>query len=258
MGGAGIDSFWNHTFTATPTGTVPPTCSAPCSRVRTGTGHVPTVGLRPRTATSNEVRASTIRSTDGVPSRQVDFARNHRRSRGHQGFSAFYSTQGGTDLRTWTNPPSVPEPGTVETKDSRYYVAYSFDQYLYQEPAQSRRRVRALRAGRGLRRQSELAALVDVPRRPGRHGPVSGPGRATPGASGTTTTASAVTSRTRSRRPSISGRTGDRGLLRLAAHAVVRRGRRPAGDPARAGERHRGLAGPAGGDPVLTRLSVLT
>ena len=24
MGGAGIDSFWNHTFTATPTGTVPP------------------------------------------------------------------------------------------------------------------------------------------------------------------------------------------------------------------------------------------
>jgi porin len=24
MGGAGIDSFWNHTITATPTGTVPP------------------------------------------------------------------------------------------------------------------------------------------------------------------------------------------------------------------------------------------
>ena len=52
---------------------------------------------------------------------------------GNQGFNVAYSTQPGTDLAGVGDviyPP--PGGGTVDIKDNRYYVAYSFDQYLYQ------------------------------------------------------------------------------------------------------------------------------
>ena len=52
---------------------------------------------------------------------------------GHQGFTALYSNQSGTDLTSVDGIflPS-PTPGTVTTRNSRYYFAWSFDQYLHQ------------------------------------------------------------------------------------------------------------------------------
>ena len=54
---------------------------------------------------------------------------------GHQGFTALYSTQDGTDLASLDgiHLPS-PQPGTVTVKDSRYYFAWLFDQQLYRAP----------------------------------------------------------------------------------------------------------------------------
>ena len=53
---------------------------------------------------------------------------------GHQSFTAFYSTKGGTDLDSLGDINVPPTPGTVATRDSRHYVGYSFDQYLHQSP----------------------------------------------------------------------------------------------------------------------------
>ncbi len=58
--------------------------------------------------------------------------------RGSQGLTALYSTQDGTDLSNLDEIlVPTPEPGTVATKNSRYYFAWSFDQYLYQPAARA-------------------------------------------------------------------------------------------------------------------------
>ena len=63
----------------------------------------------------------------------VDFNVQLGGLRGHQGFTAFYSTQKGADLESLDDVflPS-PVPGAITYKDKRWYVAYSFDQYVYQ------------------------------------------------------------------------------------------------------------------------------
>lgn len=55
---------------------------------------------------------------------------------GHQGFIALYSTYGGTDLDSLDGLflPPVPDPSALAFKSSRYYFAYTFDQYLYRDP----------------------------------------------------------------------------------------------------------------------------
>jgi porin len=132
MGGAGIDAFWNTTFAAPPSGTVPPYLFGALLNVRTEQA---TYGLwvyDPDSFVNRSVFNGSF--ANGVTVRgNVDFPVNIAGRSGHQGFTALYSTQSGTDLASLgdTYLPQ-PQPGTVGIKNSRYYFAYSFDQYLYQ------------------------------------------------------------------------------------------------------------------------------
>ncbi|WDT75930.1 MAG: carbohydrate porin [Candidatus Manganitrophus sp.] len=132
MGGAGIDSFWNITFTAPPSGTVPPYLFGVIMSVRTepatfGLWVYDPVDVVNRTGLEDPF-------ADGVTVRvSVDFPVTLADLRGHQGFAASYSTLPGTDLEDLNDTLIPPYPsGTPGIKDSRYYFAYSFDQYLYQ------------------------------------------------------------------------------------------------------------------------------
>ena len=134
MGGAGIDSFWGHTFTATPTGTVPPYLLGALLSVRTEgatyrlwiydpASKVNTQGLTDAFATGLTIRGN------------IAFPVTIAGRRGHQGLTALYSTEDGADLESLDDIllPAL-DPGTIAMKDSGYFFAYSFDQYLYQAP----------------------------------------------------------------------------------------------------------------------------
>lgn len=131
MGGAGIDSFSNLTFVAPPSGLVPPYLFGALMSVRTEPA---TFGLwvyDPNSVVNKTGFEEPF--ANGVTIRgSVDFPVTIGGLSGHQGFVALYSTEPGTDpsdigdtfLPPW--PPNQPD-----IKDSRYYFAYTFDQYLY-------------------------------------------------------------------------------------------------------------------------------
>jgi len=56
---------------------------------------------------------------------------------GHQGFVALYSTEDGTDLEDIGDTFLPPFP-PADIKDSGYYFAYTFDQYLYRASENSK------------------------------------------------------------------------------------------------------------------------
>ena len=127
-GGAGIDSFWNIVFAAPPSGTVPPYLFGGLLSVRTD---VATFGLwiyDPVDATNksgfedpfNDV---TFRGT-------VEFPVTIGGLSGHQGFVALYSTEKGNAPDT-SDGILLPQISSG-IKNTRYYFAYTFDQYLYQ------------------------------------------------------------------------------------------------------------------------------
>lgn len=131
MGGAGIDGFWNTTFTAPPSGLVPPYLFGVIMSARTD---IATYGLWIYDP-NDVVNTSGLENpfADGVTIRaNVDFQVTFAGLDGHQGFTALYSTYPGTDLESPDlSIPPYP-PGSPNTKDSRNYFAYSFDQKLYQ------------------------------------------------------------------------------------------------------------------------------
>jgi porin len=132
MGGGGIDSFWNIVFAAPPSGTVPAYFLGAILSVRTEDA---TFGLWLYDPNSS-VNKSALKDAfaDGVTIRgSVSFPVTIAGRIGHQGLAVSYSTKDGTDLSTLdgSNIPDPP-PGTVGIKNSRYYFAYTFDQYLYQ------------------------------------------------------------------------------------------------------------------------------
>lgn len=137
-GGAGIDSFWNLTFVAPPSGLVPPYLFGALLSVRTEPA---TFGLwvyDPNSAV-NETNFDD-RFADGINIRgSVDFPVTIGGRSGHQGFVALYSTESGADLNDIgdTGLPPFP-PGSIDIKDSRYYFAYTFDQFLYQASENSK------------------------------------------------------------------------------------------------------------------------
>jgi porin len=128
-GGAGIDAFWNLTFVAPPSGLVPPYLFGALMSVRTKPA---TFGLwvyDPNSVVNKTGFEEPF--ANGVTTRgSVDFPVTIGGLSGRQGFVALYSTEPGTDLNDIgdTFLPPFPQP---DTKDSRYYFAYSFDQTLY-------------------------------------------------------------------------------------------------------------------------------
>jgi porin len=127
-GGAGIDSFWNIVFTAPPSGTVPPYLFGALFSVRTETA---TFGLwiydpvdaTNKTGFEDPFNDVTFRGT-------VEFPVTIGGLSGNQGFVALYSTErsNAPDTSDGILLPQI----SVGVKNTRYYFAYTFDQYLYQ------------------------------------------------------------------------------------------------------------------------------
>lgn len=132
MGGAGIDSFWNCSFVAPPSGTVPPYLFGAMMTVPTPSAVYSLWVYDPTNKANQSVFDNPFE--EGMTVRGgVEWPVTLGGRLGHQGLVASYSTQDGTDLESLGDalyPPlgSVP-PGI---KDSRYYGAYTFDQSLYQ------------------------------------------------------------------------------------------------------------------------------
>lgn len=73
----------------------------------------------------------TIRGSVSVPVTIADLL-------GHQGLAVSYSNKEGTDFGSIDNIP-LPSPSpAVETKNDRYYFAYTLDQYLYRPDPKSK------------------------------------------------------------------------------------------------------------------------
>lgn len=132
MGGGGIDSFWNIVFAAPPSGTVPAYFLGAILSVRT---EAVTYGFwvyDPNSSVNKPALQDGF--ADGFTIRgSVSFPVTITGHTGHQGLAVSYSTKDGNDLSTLdgSNIPDPP-PGTIDIKNSRYYFAYTFDQYLYQ------------------------------------------------------------------------------------------------------------------------------
>jgi porin len=128
-GGAGIDSFWNLTFVAPPSGLVPPYLFGALLSVRTEPA---TFGLWVYDPTSVVNKTGFEEPfANGVTIRgSVDFPVTIGGLSGHQGFVALYSTESGTDLKDIGDTFLPPFP-KGDIKNRNYYFAYSFDQYLY-------------------------------------------------------------------------------------------------------------------------------
>jgi porin len=139
MGGAGIDAFWNTAFAAPPSGTIPPYLFGAILSVRTDPAVYGLWVYDPNSAVNKTglerpfADGVTVRGTIDIPITIAGLG-------GHQGIAASYSNRNGTDLSTLNDELFLPQPnkGTLGIKDSRYYGAYSFDQYLYQSKSNPR------------------------------------------------------------------------------------------------------------------------
>ena len=135
-GGAGIDAFWNLTFVAPPSGLVPPYLFGALLSVRTEPA---TFGLwiyDPNSVINKTGFEEPF--ANGVTIRgSVDFPVTIGGLSGHQGFVALYSTEDGTDLEDIGDTFLPPFP-PADIKDSGYYFAYTFDQYLYRASENSK------------------------------------------------------------------------------------------------------------------------
>ncbi len=138
MGGAGIDSFWNLTFAAPPTGLVPPYLLGALMSVRTEPANFGLWIYDPNSVINKSGFEDPF--DNGVSIRgSVDFPVTIAGLSGHQGFVALYSTEANADLSDIgiNALPPFP-PGAPDSKDRNYYFAYSFDQYLYQPSKDSK------------------------------------------------------------------------------------------------------------------------
>ena len=129
MGGVGIDSFWNLVFTAPPSGTVPAYFLGAILTVKTEPA---TYGLwvyDPNSALNKSGLDDPFE--DGVTIRgSVSFPVTIAGRSGHQGFSASYSTKNGKDWEAEDDTALLFTSSA--TKSDRWYVAYTFDNWLYQ------------------------------------------------------------------------------------------------------------------------------
>jgi porin len=134
-GGAGITSFWNTTFVAPPSGLVPPYLLGALLAVSTPKAkynlwvYDPVDCVNQSCLEAPFAQGVTVRGNVDIPVTLGGLS-------GHQGFVALFSTFDGTDLDSLDElllPPV--DPTALKFKSSRYYFAYTFDQYLYQSEA---------------------------------------------------------------------------------------------------------------------------
>jgi porin len=162
MGGAGIDSFWNCSFVAPPSGTVPPYLFGALMTFPTPAAVYSLWVYDPTNKANQSVFDNPFE--EGVTVRGgLEWPVTLGGLPGHQGFVASYSTQDGTDLESLGDalfPPlgSVP-PGV---KDERYYGAYTFDQSLFQSKQNPKEGVGLFRTTRHFRWEPQQIGLGGV------------------------------------------------------------------------------------------------
>ena len=134
-GGAGIDSFWNTTFAAPPSGLVPPYMLGAILTVATPAANYNLWVYDPLDCVNRSCLDAPF--SEGVTVRgSVDIPVTIGGLAGHQGFVALYSTYHGTDLDSLDGLQLPnPDPAALDIKGERYYFAYTFDQYLYRSPS---------------------------------------------------------------------------------------------------------------------------
>jgi porin len=137
-GGAGIDSFWNLTFAAPPSGHVPPYLFGALLSVRTEPA---TFGLWVYDPVSVVNKTGFEEPfANGVTVRgSVDFPVIIGGLSGRHGFSALYTTEPGRDSKDNGDILLPPFPrDRPDIKDGGYHLSYSFDQYLYRVSEKSK------------------------------------------------------------------------------------------------------------------------
>lgn len=134
-GGAGIDNFQHIAFAAPPTGLVPPSIFGSLLSIKTKALNY-TFGIFDPSSVVNKSGLENPFKTG------VNFFSNFERPvkiGGKQGTHAIklvYSTQNGTSLGSLGDiiiPPAIAKP--ILIKDNRFYIGYSFTQYLFQPTA---------------------------------------------------------------------------------------------------------------------------
>ena len=256
MGGAGIDSFWNLSFVAPPTGTVPAYMFGVLMSVRTEEA---TYRLWVYDLNSGVNKGFNDTFDGGVTIRgSIEFPVTIAGRAGHQGFTALYSNQSGTDL---ASIDGILHP--VADSRNRRLQEFALLLRVFVRPVSppGRRepggRRRSLRTGGNLGWQSEHDALVN-PDRPRRQGDGS---RAAEGQLGHRLLLRRHQplhqGRARSRRDAQE-RAGCGALLQLRADSVVRAGGGPAGRQARTRQRHGGGSGASRRDQVLRMAMIAT
>jgi porin len=138
QGGGGYDSFWNLTFAAPPSGTVPAYLLGALLSVKTQPA---TFGLwiyDPTSVVNKSVFDKPFH--DGVTVRgSVEIPVTIAGRLGHQGFVLTYSTKNGTDIDSLGGIILPPESQrALGTKPNRFYFGYTFNQYLYQSKSNSK------------------------------------------------------------------------------------------------------------------------
>ena len=134
-GGAGIDSFWNGVFAATPRGAVPPYLMGALLSVRTEPATFGLLVYDPENKTNKTGFENFFTNGVGILG-TANFPVTIAGLGGHQGLTALYSTEPGNDLEDIGDTLIPPFPqGAPGIKNGRYNFAYYFDQYLYQSKA---------------------------------------------------------------------------------------------------------------------------
>lgn len=131
-GGAGIDSFWNVTFAAPPSGLVPGYMFGGVVSYKTSWANLGLWLYDPVDCVNRHCLGGPFE--EGVTIRgNIEFPVTIGGRKGHHGFVGLYSTYEGTDLESLDNLllPNF-DPTQLDIQGERYYFAYTFDQLLYQ------------------------------------------------------------------------------------------------------------------------------
>lgn len=130
-GGGGVDTFWNVEFAAPISGILPPTLSGAMLSINTQPVSFGVTVFDPTDATNKELFSDLFANGVGVMGTATWRTNAVAGLTGFYGIKGIYSSREGRDLSEIIPPPGT-GPGT---KQGSWYLGFSFQQYLFQDPA---------------------------------------------------------------------------------------------------------------------------
>jgi porin len=138
LGGGGIDTFWNACLASPITGLVPPYLTGASFDFSTSLAQISVMVYDPQGSTQSS--GLDHWGQDGISGRMsVLFPVKIDGRSGYQSFTVVATSQDSVDLADI--PYLILPPGirpTIDTKSTSWYMGYSFQQYLYQNPENPR------------------------------------------------------------------------------------------------------------------------